>query len=263
MVKHIRHSKNFIVKNVLLVLLFIFNTASVISEEYSLALSERIEFKKIPIELVSIGSAGSVSMKVGNVNVPLQVGKEKSISDINITVVEITEELVKISVTQNVVCLLNEDCKDNIPCTEGICTDHKDCIFKKSEGCIKEGGCLPTGSISDIESESYYCSLSSEWQKRKAFNNACIDNYECLSGVCNQGLCTKHELETRDEKMAPIWILIVFGIILLIKGAFLLYYPEKAKNILRELSYKKIFSLRMIGTILALLGMVLIVWALT
>ena len=165
--------------------------------------------------------------------------------------------------TQTVECLIDQDCSDSSACTKDTCTIHNDCIYEIMNGCPQDNTCVPEGTFSAIDGELNYCSSTFKWEKRKSFNEPCISNYECLSNICKEGLCTKEKIEKDKEKMAPAWILIIIGLILLIKGGFMLYHPDRSKNLLRELSYIRHVNLRILGAILAIIGILLIVWALT
>jgi hypothetical protein len=74
-------------------------------------------------------------------------------------------------------------CDDNNPCTEDTCMD-KGCIHV-SNGCFESGACLPDGTIAD----SRYCSDGS-MQSRKQPKSTCGNDYECLSNVCKNNLCS-------------------------------------------------------------------------
>lgn len=260
MEKHYKPSKNFIVKYAIILL---FSIIFVSAEEFILLTSEKVEYKGITIELISIGSEGSASLKINDFSTSISHLKGKTIFDINITLIETTEDTAKISIIPNVECIIDEDCNDNLSCTQDTCTIYKDCIFKNVNGCQKQDECVPPSTLSEIEGELYYCSEDFEWEKRKSFNTFCTNNYECLSNICKEKLCTKEKIEKEEGKMAPAWILIIIGLILLIKGGFMLYHPERSKNLLRELSYIRHVNLRIFGAILAIVGILLIVWALT
>lgn len=261
MEQHYKHSKNFIVRYAAIILLF--NLALVSAEEFTLLTGEKIEYKDITIELVGIGSEGSASFNINNIRTSFSLHKEKTISNINVTLLESSSETAKISIIPNVECIIDADCETILPCTQGICTIYNDCIFESINGCQKQGECVPPGTLSEIEGELSYCSPNLEWEKRNSFKSSCVNNYECLSNICEDGLCTKEKIEKDQDKMAPAWILIIIGIILLIKGGFMLYHPDRSKNLLRELSYIRHVNLRIFGAILAIVGILLIVWSLT
>ncbi len=258
--KHLKLLKNFIVKFRILFLILLFNPILVLADEVILVTTEKTLYKGIQIELVSIGSSGSIYLKVNNIPLTLSLGKEKMFLDVNFTLLETTENVAKLSLSQNVACLIDEDCNDNLPCTQDICSILKECINKKINGCIKNNKCLSNGTISDIDGVAYYCSNNFEWQKGKTFNEQCNGNYECLSNFCINNKCTEKH---KDTKMAFRWLVIVFGIILLIKGLFMHLYPEKVKNLLREFSYQKSGRLKILGILFTIIGILLIVWALS
>lgn len=257
MVKHSTHSKNFTARLNLTFFLFILLSLTS-AEEVTLLSSQEIEFKTIPIELISVGSYGSISLKVNGLNVMVSKGEQITFQGINITLIETTSNTAKIDLTQAVECLSDLDCNDNFKCTEDTCTVYNDCISTPINGCIKGDSCMQEGTIETINNTPSYCDSNLEWKKRKVFNEACTNNHECLSGICKDSLCTKEE-----TKMAPSWILIIIGVILLLKGVLFFYHPEKTKNILREMSYMKPTSMKILGIFIIILGIILLVWTLT
>ncbi len=259
MEKHSKLSKNFIAVS-LLFLLLIVNFA--IAEEFVVGKFEEIEYKGITFELVTVGSGGSASLKIDGISYLIGAGKQKSISGLNITLLETTSDTAKVLIVQDAECIIDADCATNDLCMVGKCTIYQDCIFEAKNGCLNEGECVPVGTITNLQGELSFCSPEYEWENRKPFNTPCNENYECLSNLCQLNKCTRLQQEESSENMAPAWLLIIFGVLILIIGGFMLYHPEKSKNIFRELSYKKIFNFRIFGAFLAVIGILLIVWAL-
>ncbi|MEK6934634.1 MAG: DUF2065 family protein [Nanoarchaeota archaeon] len=244
----------------ILILFLILNLYFALAEEFSITVGQEIEYKHIPIKLVSIGTLNSAVIKVDNEIQKISLNKEIMINNLNIKFLESKYDFIKINVEAAFDCIVDEDCDDKNPCTENICTAYGECSFPKSQGCILEDICVPTGSFSISEDDLLYCSNLFEWEKRKPYNEQCINDYECMSNLCKENTCTKPK--DVGEKMAPIWLVIIFGLILLLKGALLFANPAAVKNLAREFSYLKESSYKIIGMFLVIIGIILIVWAL-
>ncbi|MEK6826526.1 MAG: DUF2065 domain-containing protein, partial [Nanoarchaeota archaeon] len=184
-----------------------------------------------------------------------------NLGDITINMIEVTEESVKLEVIQNVECLINEDCTRNEPCQEGLCTELKECIFKKTQGCMLNNECKPIGFIETIDNELVYCNINLEWRQKKQARKSCNNNYECLSNLCYNNKCSKQNMG--GEKMALVWLVIIFGAIFIIKGIYLFTKPRAIKFLLRDLSLMKETSLRIIGLVITVIGILLVIWALS
>ncbi|MFH1592263.1 MAG: DUF2065 family protein [Candidatus Woesearchaeota archaeon] len=249
-----------------LIVASLFLISLVTAEQITLLEAQSTTYKGIDIKLVNVGTAVTAAvLQVGNTKKPISKNREEDFGDITISLIELTEDTATIEITQKVECLINEDCDDNKPCTENICTGFRECSFRKTQGCELNNECKPTGSFADISNKLVYCNSNFEWKERKPKDSQCESNYECLSNLCENNLCTK-PVSTKsnggEEKMAPLWLVILFGIILLIKGIFFLYDPKKAKNLIRNLSYLREKNLRIFGIIAVVIGIILIVWAL-
>jgi len=250
-------------KHYILALLFLISIVS--AEQFTIEESKSIDYKGINIELVNVGSSGSTAvLQVDNIKKPLSKNRAEAIGDITIELLEISEISIKIEITQNVECLINDDCNDQKPCTDNICSDLGECTYIKTQGCELNNECKAQGSLTAISNKLVYCSANFEWTERKDKDVQCENNHECLSNLCENNKCTKpKQSEGGNEKMAPIWLVIIFGGILLLKGIYFLYKPKEAKNLVREFSYIREKKLRTLGAIIAIVGIILIVWALT
>lgn len=245
-------------------ILMIFLLISLVSaEEMILEKAEPIVYKGLTIELTGIGFQGSAAIQIDSIKTRLLKNREQIIGDVNITLLDLTSETATVNIESNVECLINEDCNDSKPCTENICSSFRECIFQKSNGCELNDECVPTGSFAEFDGNLFYCNSEFDWANRKPKDARCINNYECLSNVCKENSCTKPKKQQGDEKMAPIWLVIIFGALFLLKGIFLVIKPKEMKNMLRELSYMKDNSLKIIGSIAVVIGAILVIWALT
>ncbi len=225
-------------------------------EELLLLKNEQIIYKQIPITLKGIGLYGSIAIEVGNVKDTIALEEEKAIYDLNIKLLETTSESAKIQVSYDVECLINEDCNDNQPCTENICTGLRECALKKTQGCPNDDACLPLGSINN---ESF-CNEGFEWEKRKPFNALCTSNYECLSNQCKENYCTRPK---GVDKMSLVWLVTGLGMLIAIKGALLFFQTARMKNIIREFSLARQNTIKFFGIALIILGTILMIVALT
>ncbi len=227
------------------------------AEEIIFGVHEQKNYKGITIELVSVGSSGSVALQVDKLTFSLPLYKERSVSGLNITLLETTSDTAKISIIQTVQCLNDEDCNDFNECTNDSCTVYHDCAFNKIDEC-EENICSTPGERG--KDNQYYCSLEKTWQKRKPFNQGCTYNYECISDICQDTICAE---DKEGKQMAIKNVLIILIMIIILKGAFLFYFPEKAKHLLRELSFQKRTNIRTMGIAVSIIGILILVWILT
>src|SRR3989344_8403408 len=184
------HLRSFIVINrfitpFVIALLFL---PLILAEELVLITNEQIDYKGINIGLLSVGSSGSIALKVDKTTFSLSKDEEKSAFNLNFKLLETSFDTAKISVVQTVQCIIDEDCNDNNDCTKDTCTVHNDCAFQKIEGC-NDDSCFSIGETQEKEKQQYYCSSELIWQKRKLFNQECFNNYECISNICLDKKC--------------------------------------------------------------------------
>lgn len=248
-------------KFVLILLLSVLFTNAVFAEEFTISVSETIIFKQIPVKLINVGSLGSALLNVDETEVRLSKNKPIE-SDITIELLESDPEFIKIDIQQNVACLIDEDCDDNSPCSQGTCNVFRECVFNKVNGCELGNDCKPAGTFGLVENKLSYCSQDFNWENRKDYNEHCLVGYECISTLCESNKCTQpvKKINGGGEKMAaPLWLTAIFGIIFLIIGLIVLFKPQNVKDYIREVSYKRESSIKIIGIVALLLGIVLVI----
>ncbi|MBN1502636.1 hypothetical protein JW930_03760 [Candidatus Woesearchaeota archaeon] len=65
-------------------------------------------------------------------------------------------------------------------------------------GCISDGKCLPYGTRMVESGRVVYCDLSGKFKLQKTVNEACQNNYECLSNYCSNSKCVDLEAQLRE-----------------------------------------------------------------
>jgi len=110
-------------------------------------------------------------------------------------------------------CTTIQDCNDNNPCTAEQCSGSpKKCTYTTTKGCILNNECFPTGTVKDNK----YCEETFILQK--SFYVSCSNNYECLSGICDNNQCVDKIEKTRNYYKIILYT--VFGLLFFI----LLFY---------------------------------------
>lgn len=236
---------------------------SISAEELVLQKDKTELYKIYPIRLVSIGSSGSVYIKINEAGQVISYGSPIEIYGIKISLLEsnIDTETAKLKIVQLAECLIDKDCDDNIPCTKDYC-ELRSCKHKKQQGCPINNECKPKGSLAVINEKLSYCD-GSLWVERKQYKEPCIENYECLTNYCHKGYCKSLGYLKGGNKMAPAWILILIGTLIGIKGLFWLLTPKYTRRIsinLLKLISNKVY--RIIGIILIIIALALIIWSL-
>ncbi len=88
-------------------------------------------------------------------------------------------------------CETAADCVDNEACTTETCTGApKRCQYTNTEGCGYQGVCIVKGTVK----EGSYCEgKSHEWLPQKVDKQACVEGSECITAVCDGGVCGRNE----------------------------------------------------------------------
>ena len=251
--------------NIFIVYFLLLQITIVSAEKVTVHIAQSIDYKGINITLVTISERGAVAIEVNNDKIKLSKNKPQVIRDITLELIETTTDTATINISKSVQCLIKEDCGDKNPCTEDFCTVLGECTYLKTQGCKFDNECKPSGSIAITDKESY-CSETLEWVERKQRNAPCNYDYECQSDICLKNACAKRYLFNKlklqiTEKMAPVWLIIVFGALILLKGLSLIIWPREIKKLMREFSYIRDTTIKVFGTIAIILGLVLIAWA--
>jgi len=253
---------------IILCVALILTIVQVSAEEFNLLTTESITYRGITIKLTSIGNQGSAAIQVGAFKTIISKDQPERVGDLTITLLEILPEVARVKIETNVACLQSEDCNDGNPCTENICTNLKECAFKTIiAGCASNNECKPVGSVTKNAEQEVFCSADYRWLERKQKNSQCKNSYECLSNLCKNNLCANQNFfkfqKRENESMTIILIVIVVGVLALIKGILLITKPREIKKLMRESSYMRDTTLKIIGITIVLIGLALIIFALT
>src|SRR3989338_6395927 len=80
------------------------------------------------------------------------------------------------------------------PCKS--CTREISC----DNGCLKNEKCLPFGTRLVDEGNGLYCDTDSSFRNQKQENEACQNNYECVTNTCSSGVCTDINKQLAEQK---------------------------------------------------------------
>lgn len=249
-------------KKLFLVLLMILILPLALAEEIHLEKDKPYLYKIYPIQLISVGTSSSIYIKVNQVDQVISYNEPIEIFGLNISLMEsnIDPPTAKIKIEQSAECLIDNDCNDNTPCTKDYC-ELRNCKHEKKSGCEYNNDCKPKGDLALSNNVLSYCD-GSLWHPRKQYKEYCNENYECLTNYCDK-TCKSLGYLRGGEKMAPAWILIIFGILMGIEGLLMLLAPKHTRiieiNLLKLISNK---AYRIIGIIFLAIATALIIWAL-
>ncbi len=249
-------------KKLYLILFLIIILPLALAEEITLEKGKSHLYKIYPIELISVGTSGSIHIKINQVDKLISYGSSEEIYGLKITLLDSNFDIItaKVDIEQTAECLIDADCEDNIACTRDYCELRK-CKFEEKLGCAINNDCKPKGSLAVVKEVLSYCDGSS-WHERKQYKEPCENNYECLTNYCN-GYCKALGYLRGGGKMAPAWILIIIGILIGMGGLSCLISPKYAKRIyinLLKLMSKNTY--RIAGLIGVAIAAALIIWAL-
>ncbi|MDP2906830.1 MAG: hypothetical protein Q8O03_02720, partial [Nanoarchaeota archaeon] len=92
------------------------------------------------------------------------------------------------------------------------------------EGCSTDDAdnpCLEVGTQKqEADGTTFYCSSGKKLETAKEAGENCINDYECLTYTCNEGVCFEEQEEETGIKTSQI--LLIFGAVILFGGlAFL------------------------------------------
>ncbi len=243
-------------------IILILSLSLVFAEEFNLEKPKILEYKSIRFELLSVGSSESIILKVNDVERLIGHEKEETIYDIKIRNLDAdyVSQTARVSLESTAECIIDEDCRESDPCRNSVCNYRKCEFIDVKPGCVFENECRPISSFEEISKVLSYCSESNSWEPRKTYKLECTYNYECLSNLC-KGTCSGTLFG--GEKMAPAWILIVIGGLLITEALFLLLLPKQSKDFIRDLSFLSSKKLRIIALIELGIALTLIIWSLT
>jgi hypothetical protein len=118
------------------------------------------------------------------------------------------EELSSCSELGGIICSENQECSGvlikeginlnlNEICCLGTCSDKENYFGTNCNGCLFEGECYSYGFVFN----NYYCSPDgNRFLRKKSLGKLCSENFECMSGFCEQGKCVESiEVETKEE----------------------------------------------------------------
>lgn len=244
----------------LILLIFILNIILVSAEEFNLKRNIPLTYKGLEIKLLAVGNEGTIRLQIQSQEKLIQKNKEIILYDVKFKNLEPNYVLqtAKIGLELIAECLVDKDCELK-PCASSFC-NYRKCEFTKTPGCVFEKECKPIGSFEEINNILSYCSTENVWKQRKSYKEECEYNYECLSNLCN-GFCSTHIFG--GKKMAPAWILILIGSLLLIDALFILFKTKIAKRIIRNIALNfPDKTWRILAIIELIIALVLIIWTL-
>lgn len=247
----------------LILILILLSVPLALAEEIHLEKDKPYLYKIYPIQLVSVGTAGSIYIKVNQVDQIVSFNTPIEIYGLNMSLLnsDIDTQTAKINIEQSAECLIDNDCNDNISCTKDYC-EMRNCKHEKQSGCEYNNECRPKGSLALSNKVLSYCD-GSKWYARKKYKEFCTENYECLTNYCDNKYCKALGYLRGGEKMAPAWILIVFGALFGIWGLLMVLTPKYTIligiNAIRSFSNK---FYRILGIIFLAIAAGLIIWTL-
>ena len=244
-------------------LFLILSSLLVTADELNLEKNKPINYKDLQFTLISVGNSNTIRLLIENTEQLIELNKYIEIYDLKIKNIQAdyTSQTTKISLELQAECLVDEDCTESDPCKVSIC-NYRTCEFSQTKpGCPFESECKTTGSFEEINNRLSYCKDDNTWRPRKSYKEECNHNYECLSNICDNNQCDK-QLFGDDKKMAPAWILIVIGSLLLIEGLFVFSKTKVSKEILKNMSFWREKTWKVLAIIEFIVGLVFIIWAL-
>ncbi len=236
------------------------------------------------VTLVNIGDYGSIILAIGVQSRPLiikQYGIPTIIGEFEIKIKRweiepdgagfIDYELIK----REIKCTIDSDCGDNNVCTSDSCDKRTGTCLNIGEECEFNGQCFSEATI--LNDSKKYCK-ENQWFVQKTSKEDCSNNHECLSNACLNNKCTGYLIgeETKgflskitgysvkqggNKKME--WLIFFFGIIILIKGIFFIIAPKKSKRFISSFSHYSNKFFKIFGSILIIVGFLLILVYLT
>ncbi len=252
------------------ILFFILIASLIVSaEEFQVSVDQEITFKEVPLQVLNIGTKGSIQVKISGQNFVITKSRPLEVAGLQITFLDSyfdTDKesmFARIKIIQIEECIINDDCVFD-SCTKGLCIARKCISATKTPGCTLNDQCLPEGSLESLNQVLSYCSPDNTWHERKIYKTDCINNYECLSNYCFENKCDNLFLfNKKEENMAPAWILIIFGIIIGLGSLSFIVAPKLSKVIASNFfKVCSIYFFRIAGFIGLLIAILLIIWAL-
>lgn len=243
----------------ILILILILPIAS--AEEFVLQKNKPVTYKEVVLKLISVGNSDSIYLQINDLAKVIEHNKELILYDLKIKNIEADKvsQTSVIFIESTAECLIDEDCKKikPKPCVQSVCK-FKNCEFTDIQGCVLKDECSSISSFENINNVLSYCSEDGSWQPRKSYKSECKYNYECLSNKCN-GVCSTPIFG--GEKMAPAWILILIAALMIFESLLFLFKTNKAKSILKELSFLRDKTWKIIAFVELIIAVALIVWA--
>jgi len=110
-----------------------------------------------------------------------------------------------------------EKCCYDCGCEIGYeCKDNKCGFHEKTDGCDLNKKCMVYGAVYKVDGILSYCSFKNIWEGQKYNDELCINNYECLSGLCLDNICVIAKTKKTKGFVLSLIIAIILLIIVLI-----------------------------------------------
>lgn len=246
----------------LILTIILLSLALASAEEITLDKEQTTEYKGIELTLLKVGTYGSAQIRIGSVEKTISKGGAKEIYGLRLKNVLSGEEFVKLDITMIAECLENSDCNDGNKKTKDICL-LRECEHEELTCCLIGNQCRNLGSTETIDEKSMYCTKDYEWIERKPYKTACSNNYECLTNYCDNYCKLPSMFGINKGKMAPAWILIIIGILMILESLLFIINPNLGKRITENIILKtENKNLKILFIITAIIGIALIYWAL-
>jgi len=131
----------------------------------------------------------------------------------NAACVNTTYYTCELAGTQGAYCQADEGssvceiCEDGMMCRSGRCEGGTGACY----GCTLGENCLPYGIRIDERGGSY-CDISKAFSVQKSTGSSCMNNYECLTNQCSDGVCVDlvKEVEDQTNLLWRIWCKLLY-----------------------------------------------------
>ena len=119
-------------------------------------------------------------------------------------------------------CAGAAECADEDPCTIDSCTGTPTrCTHEAQQGCRQGNECIKLGERKDV----YYCSSTSQLSFLKSGGSVCVEDYECFSSTCSDGVCAG-----KKGWGVLLYSMLIAGIIFAGVVAFYMYAKVQQKD---------------------------------
>lgn len=244
-----------------LLILILFIPTVFARQEFTFKTGQEVEYKTATIKLEIIGTQGSAQILLNKKPIHLTLNNPVEVENFRITLRESSynepepiDRYAKILFDFLGECTEDIDCQ-SYECFQSFCENNQ-CRKLLLSGCPHENECKPQGTVIKTSQLDNFCSTANKWFKRKEIGEYCLFDYECISDACDITCKSR-------KRIAPSWLLVLIGFLIIFKSLPFILYPHKSKQISQN--YFRNFSdqyFRIISLTMLILGIVLIILAL-